>query len=418
MREEEDIDFMDLFTKCYAYRRVEEAKALGIYPYFHALTSAPDNVVKMEGERKIMLGSNNYLGLTTDRRVRNAAIHAVETYGTGCSGSRFLNGTMDIHLALEKDMATFLRKDDCIVFSTGFQSNLAIISAVTDRNDVILSDAMNHASIVDGTRLSFAKTIKYRHNDMADLERLLQLHSQDAKGGILVISDGVFSMEGEICNLPELVRLKKKYGARLLIDDAHSIGVLGEHGRGTAEYFDLEADVDLIMNTFSKTLASLGGCVVGDAKVIEYIRHTARPFIFSASVPPAQVAAAHESLKVLIEEPWRTKRLQEISTQMRQRLAALPHVHLHDSGNTIIPIIPIKTGTIECTLAVAKALFNAGVYVNPVLPPAVSEANCMLRTSYTATHTDEQLAEALEIIEAVFQQMAQHPYCEDCLLDT
>lgn len=406
---------MDLFKRCYEYKRVEEAKAMGIYPYFRALSSAPDNVVTMEGGRKIMLGSNNYLGLTTDRRTKDAAIAAVEQYGTGCSGSRFLNGTLTIHLELERALADFLQKDDCIIFSTGFQSNLSIISAITDRNDVILTDSMNHASIVDGTRLSFARTIKYRHNDMEDLERLLKKHAEETRGGILVITDGVFSMEGEICNLPEIVRLKKKYNARLLIDDAHAIGVLGDHGRGTAEHFGLTEDVDLIMNTFSKTLASLGGCVVGETKVIEYIRHTARPFIFSASIPPAQVAAARRSLEILIEEPWRVARLHEIAAYMREKLSALPHIRLHDSGNTLVPIIPIKTGTVMCTLKIANELFAAGVYVNPVLPPAVAEEDCLLRTSFTATHTNEQLDEAAEIIGKVFTEFADDPFCAGCL---
>lgn len=406
---------MDLFKKCYDYTRVKEAKAMGIYPYFHALSSAPDNVVTMEGGRKIMLGSNNYLGLTNDSRVKEAAIEAVKKYGSGCSGSRFLNGTLDIHLALEEALASFLNKEDCIIFSTGFQSNLAIISAVTDRNDVILSDAMNHASIVDGTRLSFAKTIKYRHNDMEDLERLLARYKEEGKG-LLIITDGVFSMEGEICKLPEIVALKKKYEARLLVDDAHSIGVLGKKGRGTAEYFGLEDEVDLIMNTFSKTLASLGGCVVGEAPVIDYIRHTARPFIFSASIPPAQVAAAHKSLDILIDEPWRSERLHQIARFMRQKLVALPHVTLHDSGNEIVPIIPVKTGSVVCTLKVAKELFNAGVYVNPVMPPAVAEDDCMLRLSFTATHTDEQLSEALTIIARQFELLANDPFCAGCLV--
>jgi 8-amino-7-oxononanoate synthase len=404
---------MDLFTKCYEYTRVKEAKELGIYPYFHALNSAPDNVVIMEGEEKIMLGSNNYLGLTVDPRTKKAATDAIAKYGTGCSGSRFLNGTLDIHLELEKALAEFLHKEDCIIFSTGFQSNLAIISALSDRNDVILSDAMNHASIVDGTRLSFARTIKYRHSDMADLERLLIRHSEeDRNGGILIVTDGVFSMEGEIANLPDIVMLAKKYGARILVDDAHSIGVLGEAGRGTAEHFGLEDEIDLIMNTFSKTLASLGGCVVGEAPVIDYIRHTARPFIFSASIPPAQVGAARAALNILIEEPWRTKRLHEIAGYMKKQLAALPNVEVRESGNDLVPIIPIKTGTVSRTLLIAMALFKAGVYVNPVLPPAVAADECLLRTSYTATHTNEQLNRALEIIGGVFAEIDNHPLAE------
>ena len=398
---------MDLFQKCNEYTRAKKAIAMGIYPFFHMLTSGQDAEVMMNGQRTIMLGSNNYLGLTADPRVKQAAISAVEKYGSGCSGSRFLNGTLDIHIALEADLAKFLLKEDSLVFSTGFQSNLSIISALTGRNDYILSDTMNHASIVDGTRLSFAKTLKYRHNDMDDLQRLLERCAADEKAGILIVTDGVFSMEGEICRLPDIVRLAKKYGARILVDDAHALGVLGEHGRGTAEYFGLTDEVDLIMNTFSKTLASLGGCVAGPADVIHYIKHIARPFIFSASIPPAQVAAAHEALRILQTEPERVKRLNEISTYMRNGLKQIPAVHVHDSGNDIVPIIPIITGTVGRTLYTAHHLLDQGVYVNPVFPPAVPPACCLLRTSYTATHTNTQLDEALSIIEKVYTLMAE-----------
>ncbi|NLK88978.1 MAG: pyridoxal phosphate-dependent aminotransferase family protein [Clostridiaceae bacterium] len=399
---------MDLFQKCWDYTPAKQTMAMGVYPFFHMLTSGQDTEVLMEGRRTLMLGSNNYLGLTSDPRVKEAAIKAVEKYGSGCSGSRFLNGTLDLHVELEAALAKFLQKEDCLIFSTGFQTNLSIISAITGRNDYILSDSLNHASIVDGTRLSFAKTLKYRHNDMLELERLLARCAEDGKGGILVVSDGVFSMEGEICNLPEIVRLAKKYGARILLDDAHSIGVLGERGRGTAEHFGLTDEVDLIMNTFSKTLASLGGCVVGDESVIHYIKHTARPFIFSASIPPAQVAAAHEALRILEAEPERVRRLNAIASHMRQGLAKLSHVRVHDSGNDIVPIIPLLTGTVGRTLVTAKELLVNGVYVNPVFPPAVPGDNCLLRTSYTATHTDKQLDEALAIIGRVFEALADN----------
>ncbi|NCC47473.1 MAG: pyridoxal phosphate-dependent aminotransferase family protein [Clostridia bacterium] len=397
---------MDLFQKCREFTRARQAMELGIYPFFHMLTSGQDTEVMMNGQRTLMLGSNNYLGLTADPRVKAAAVKAVEKYGSGCSGSRFLNGTLDIHVELEVAMARFLQKEDCIVFSTGFQSNLSIISAVTSRCDYILSDSMNHASIVDATRLSFARTIKYRHSDMDDLRRLLERCSADEKGGILIVTDGVFSMEGEICNLPGIVSLAREYGARVMVDDAHSIGVLGEHGRGTAEYFGLEAEVDLIMNTFSKTLASLGGCVVGDESVIHYIRHNARPFIFSASIPPAQVAAAHEALRILEAEPQRVRRLNEIAAYMKKGLQQIEAVKVRESGNDLVPIIPILTGSAGRTMYTAKVLLDHGVYVNPVFPPAVPSDSCLLRTSYTATHTNAQLDEALSIIEKVYSEMA------------
>lgn len=400
---------MDLFTKCYEYHRVDQAKALDVYPYFHKLTSGQDNVVQIEGKRTIMLGSNNYLGLTADPRVKEAAIRAVEKYGSGCSGSRFLNGNLDLHEAFEEEQAAFLGKEACLTFSTGFQSNLGIISAITGRNDFIVSDSFNHASIVDACRLSFAKFLKYQHNDMQDLERILQQCAEKEKGGILIVTDGVFSMEGEICNLPEIVRLGKKYGARILVDDAHALGVLGETGAGTAEHFGLVDEVDLIMNTFSKSYASLGGCVVGERAVIEFIQHTSRPFIFSASIPPAQIAAAHEALRILKAEPERVKRIHEVSKRMRKELAQHPYIHVHDSGNEIVPIIPLVTGTVVQTLYTSKMLLEEGVYVNPVLPPAVKDGYCLLRTSYTATQTDELLAEASGILGRVFQYLEENP---------
>ena len=405
---------VDLFEKCREYTLVDEAKRRGIYPYFHALDSAPGDVVLMEGKRRIMLGSNNYLGLTDDPRVKEAAIKAIEKYGTGCSGSRFLNGTLDIHLELERELASFLNKEDACLFSTGFQSNLAIISAVTNRHDIILTDARNHASIVDGCRLTFAKVYKYRHSDMEHLEQLLARHAESTKGGILIVTDGVFSMEGDICKLPEIVRLAREYGARVLVDDAHSIGVIGEGGRGTASYFGLEDEVDLIMNTFSKTLASLGGAVVGDSETVNYIRHIARPFIFSASIPPAQVAAAREALQILIEEPERPLRLNDNARYMRERLGEIPHLRIRDGGAEMIPIIPIRGGDIVQTLTMATKLYDAGVYVNPVMPPAVPENDCLLRSSYTATHTREILDEAVDIIARVFATLP-HPseYLDD-----
>ncbi len=300
---------MDIFQKCYEFTDAKKVMAAGIYPYFHELTSGQDNEVIINGKRTIMIGSNNYLGLTSDQRVKQASIKAVEKYGSGCSGSRFLNGTLDLHVELEKELASFLNKEDCITFSTGFQANLGLISAIAGRNDYIISDRGNHASIVDGCRLSFAKMIKYNHNDMKDLERALKAVPDNC--GKLIVSDGVFSMEGDICKLPEMVKLAEKYGARIMIDDAHGVGVMGKHGRGTAEYFNLEDKVDLTLGTFSKSLASLGGFVVGSADVIHYIRHLSRPFIFSASITPSNAAAALESLRILKQEPDRIKRLWE-----------------------------------------------------------------------------------------------------------
>jgi 8-amino-7-oxononanoate synthase len=399
---------MDLFQKCRDFTRPDQALALGVYPYFHMLTSGQNTEVVMDGHRTIMLGSNNYLGLTADPRVKAAAIKAVEKYGSGCSGSRFLNGTLDLHVELEKELAAFLQKEDALIFSTGFQTNLSIISGITGRNDYILSDTMNHASIVDGCRLSFAKTIKYKHNDMDDLGRLLERCAADEKAGILIVTDGVFSMEGDICDLPGIVQLARRYGARIMVDDAHSIGVLGEHGRGTAEYFGLTHEVDMIMNTFSKTLASLGGCVATSADAVRYIKHNARPFIFSASIPPAQVAAAREALHILIAEPHMVRKLNEIAAYMRKGLRQLPYVRIHDSGNEIVPIIPILTGSAGRTLFTAKALLDSGVYVNPVFPPAVPSEFCLLRTSYTATHTNAQLDEALGIFGHVFAALADN----------
>lgn len=397
---------MDLFQKCRDFTRAKQAIELGIYPYFHMLNSGQDTEVIMEGRRTLMFGSNNYLGLTSDPRVKEAAIKAVEQYGSGCSGSRFLNGTLDIHVELEQALAKFLQKEDAIIVSTGYQTNLSIISSITGRSDYILSDSMNHASIIDACRLSFARTIKFKHSDMEDLERLLQNCAEDEKAGILIVTDGVFSMEGEICDLPGIVRLARKYGARIMVDDAHSIGVLGERGRGTAEYFGLNDDVDIIMNTFSKTLASLGGCIAASAEVIHFIKHNARPFIFSASIPPAQIAAARESLRILEAEPQRVRRLNEIAAYMKRGLQSLPYVRIHDSGNELVPIVPILTGSVGRTLYTSRLLLENGVYVNPVLPPAVASTSCLLRTSYTATHTNAQLDEGLGIIGAVYSEMA------------
>ena len=390
---------MDLFKKCTDNSLAKQAKQAGIYPYFHALESKQDIVVEMEGKRQVMIGSNNYLGLTGNKEVIQAAVDATFEFGTGCSGSRFLNGTTTGHIKLEKDLAKFLKKEDCIIMSTGFQTNLGIISAIAGRHDVVLCDKENHASIYDAIRLSYAELIRYNHNDMEDLERKLQ--SIPENKGILIVTDGVFSMSGDICDLPKIVELKKKYGARLMVDDAHALGILGENGRGTGEYFGLEDEVDIIFGTFSKSLASLGGLCACSHEVAEYIRHNSRPFIFSASITPGCVAAASKSLEIIQREPERRKNLLDISDYMREALRKRG-IKFRDSK---VPIIAIYTYEPETTLIACKKLFEEGVYVNPVLPPATPVGECLIRTSYTATHTKELMDEAADKILKVFKEL-------------
>ena len=386
---------MDLFAKTELKHIYDTAREAGIYPYFHQLTSGQDTVVQMEGRRTIMIGSNNYLGFTSEPEVIEAGLEALKKYGTGCSGSRFLNGTLDIHVQFEKELAEFLKKDDVLTFSTGFQSNLGIISAIAGRNDVILCDKENHASIYDGCRLSYARMVRYEHSDMADLEAKLKEIPEDK--GILIITDGVFSMSGEICKLPEIVKLARQYGARIMVDDSHGLGVLGAHGRGTAEYFDLEDEVDIYMGTFSKSLASLGGYMAASKRVIDFVRHTSRPYIFSASMTPASAACALKSLRLLKAHPERVKALLDISSYMREGLKKLG-VKLIDS---ITPIIPIYVYEDEKAFTACKLLLERGVYVNPVVSPATPVGQALLRTSYTATHTKEQMDEAMIKIKEV-----------------
>ena len=387
---------MDLFDKC-KVELVDRAREAKIYPYFHELESRQAPEVIMEGKRKIMLGSNNYLGLTSNPRVIEAGIHALEKYGSGCSGSRFLNGTLDLHVQLESELADFLGKDSVMTFSTGFQTNLGVISAIAGRSDYIFCDKDNHASIYDGCKLSYAKTIRFNHSDMDHLESALK--SVPIESGKLIVSDGVFSMGGDICKLPEIVALAEEYNARVMIDDAHGLGVIGNGGRGTADYFGLTDKVDLITGTFSKSLASLGGFVAGNHKVIDFIRHTSRPFIFCASLPPASCATAIESLHILKEHPEMSAHLLELAEYMRNGLRKRD-IKIRDS---ITPIIPIYTYEEMRTLRKAKELFDAGVYVNPVLPPATPPAECLLRTSYMATLTTDLLDESIDIIESVLK---------------
>ncbi|MDZ7263475.1 MAG: pyridoxal phosphate-dependent aminotransferase family protein [candidate division KSB1 bacterium] len=387
---------MDLFDKCYKFTRAEEAMAQGYYPYFKAIQSGAGSSVTIDGRKFIMIGSNNYLGLTQDPRVKQAAIDALERFGSGCTGSRFLNGTLSLHEELEAKLADFVHKEAALVFSTGFQTNQGTISTIAGKNDIIFSDRANHASIIDGCRLSFGRVVKFKHNDMEDLEKQLA-RNNDNSAGKLIVSDGVFSMEGDIVNLPEMVRLAHKYQARIMIDDAHSCGVLGKNGRGTGEHFNMEKDIDLIMGTFSKSFASLGGFIAGDKKVVSYIKHHARALIFSASMPPSAVATVSKALDILQQEPERLTRLWTNTRKMKTAFDEMGY----NTGNTQTPIIPIILGDDMITFAFWKALFEKGIFANPVISPAVEPGRSLIRTSYMATHSDDELDQVLEIFYGV-----------------
>jgi len=381
---------MDLFDKCFAFTDAREAQEAGFYPYFIPLSETEATEVTVGDHRLIMIGSNNYLGLTTHPKVRQAAIEATQFYGTSCTGSRLLNGTLELHLELERRLAEFVGTDAALIFPTGYQTNVGTISALVGRGDFIVTDKENHASIVDGCRLAFGEVRRFNHNDMTHLERVLSRLPEDV--GKLMIVDGVFSMGGDVAPLPEIVALCQKYGARLMVDDAHAIGVLGG-GRGTAAHFDLCEHVDLIMGTFSKSFASLGGFIAGAEDVIHYIQHHARSLIFSASITPASTAAALAALEVMQEEPERIARVNQIGDRMRAGFRQLGF----NVGDTKTPIVPIIIGDNTRTFMTWKAFYEAGLYTNPVVSPAVPPELSLLRTSYMATHTDEQLDRVLEI---------------------
>ncbi|PWH18620.1 MAG: 8-amino-7-oxononanoate synthase [Anaerolineae bacterium] len=385
---------MDIFEKCSQFKIVKEAIEGGYYPYFIPLSENEGTEVLYGGKRLIMCGSNNYLGLTTHPKVKEAAIEAIRRYGTSCTGSRFLNGNLELHERLEEELAEWVGKPAALVFSTGMQTNLGTISALVDRADVVILDKYDHASIVDGARLAWGETKRFRHNDLGDLERVLEKIPPER--GKLVVVDGVYSMEGDIAPLPELIELCRRYGARLMVDDAHSLGVLGG-GRGTAAHFGVTEGVDLIMSTFSKSFASLGGFIAGDSDVIQYIQHHARALIFSASIPPANAAAALAALEVMRQEPERVQRVNAIGERVRTELRRMGY----QTGNSQTPIVPILIGDDMRTVLAWKALFEAGLFVNPVLSPAVPEGRQLLRTSYMATHTDQQIDRALELFEKV-----------------
>jgi 8-amino-7-oxononanoate synthase len=391
--------YADIFKKAFNFTRAREARESGFYPYFIPISGSDGTEVNIGGRKRIMIGSNNYLGLTHDPRVLEAAEKAARDYGSGCTGSRFLNGTLDLHLKLEHDLAEFIGQEAALVFSTGFQTNLGTIASLVGREDAVIIDKLDHASIVDGCAMSPGKMLRFRHNDMEDLER--QLNRVEPERGRLIAVDGVFSMEGDIAPLPEIVRIAKKYNARVLCDDAHSLGVLGPRGDGTPAHFGLGRQVDLVMGTFSKSFASIGGVIAGDARVIDYIQHLARPMIFSAALPPYAVATVHTCLDIMKSEPERRERLWQITHKMLDGFKSLGF----DTCTSETPIIPIITGDLERTFIFWKSLFEAGIFANAVVPPAVPENQCRIRTSYMATHTDDQLDFVLETFARIGKQV-------------
>lgn len=385
----------DVFAKAFEWRELKVARATGLYPYFKPIDQTDGTEVNVGGRPVIMVGSNNYLGLSLDPRVKEAATLALEKYGTSCSGSRLLNGTLDIHVELEERLARFLGKEMALCFSTGFTTNLGTLGSLLDRKDWVFSDRLNHASILEGIRSSFGEHKRYRHNDMADLERLLKSAPKEA--GKLIVTDGVFSMEGDFADLRGMVELKKKYGARLMVDEAHGLGVLGAHGRGLSEHLGVEDDVDLVMGTFSKSFGSLGGVIAGPKEVIEWIKHKARAMVFQASMTPASVAAAIASLEIIENEPDRRERLWRISNKMRTAFRMLGY----DTGISDGPVVPVLIGDqIKC-FRLWKALYENGVFANPVIPPAVEPGMSLMRTSYMSIHKDEQLDRVIEQFEVL-----------------
>lgn len=381
---------MNLFDKCFKYTRAEDAIQAGMYPYFTPIQKVRGNKVRVEGKKMIMVGSNNYLGLIEHPKVKKAARKAITRYGVSTCGSRFLNGTLDIHVELEKSLASFFNREEALVFSTGYQANLGIISTLAGKGDIVFTDRMDHASIVDATRLSYSSVQRFRHNDMNHLEECLA--STERSAGKFIVVDGVFSMEGDLSNLPEIVKLAETYKASILVDDAHGIGVMGENGRGTTEHFGLENEIHLIMGTFSKSFASLGGFVAGPQKVIQYIKHHARSLIFSASMTPSSVATVLATLDIIQTEPERRERLWKTTRTMRSALEAMGF----NTGETETPIIPVMIGDDKRTFALWKMLRNDGIFTNPIVYPAVPKDRALIRTSYSSSHTDVELERILK----------------------
>lgn len=379
------------------YRRPQEAMAKGIYPYFRAITGKQGTEVDMGGHKVLMFGSNAYTGLTGDERIIEAAKKALDKYGTGCAGSRFLNGTLDLHIQLEKELAEFVGKDEALCFPTGFTVNSGVIPALVGKGDYIICDDRDHASIVDGRRLSFATSMRFKHNDMDDLERILR--KCDPEKVKLIVVDGVFSMEGDLCNLPKIVELKHKYNASIMVDEAHGIGVFGRQGRGVCDHFGLTSEVDVIMGTFSKSLASIGGFVAADSDTINWLRHTARTYIFSASDTPAATAAAMEALHIIKNEPERIEALWKVTNYALKRFKE----EGFEIGETESPIIPLYVRDVDKTFIVTAKAFDAGVFINPVIPPACAPQDTLVRFALMANHTEEQVERAVMALKKVFQ---------------
>ena len=380
------------------YREPQKFKAAGVYPYFREITGKQGTEVEMGGHKVLMFGSNAYTGLTGDQRVIDVAKAALDQYGSGCAGSRFLNGTLDLHVKLEKELAEFEHKDDALCFSTGFFVNSGVLAVVCGREDYIICDERDHASIVDGRRLSFAHQLKYKHNDMEDLEKILQKLPYEAVK--LIVVDGVFSMEGDLANLPEIVRLKKKYNCSIMVDEAHGLGVFGKEGRGVCDHFGLTDEVDLIMGTFSKSLASIGGFIAGDADTINYLRHTCRTYIFSASDTPAATAVALEALHIIRKEPERIEALWKVTRYALKRFRE----EGFEIGDTESPIIPLYVRDVEKTFVVTARAFDEGVFINPVIPPACAPQDTLVRFALMATHTEEQVERGVQILKKVFKE--------------
>ncbi|MBQ7422643.1 MAG: aminotransferase class I/II-fold pyridoxal phosphate-dependent enzyme [Prevotella sp.] len=380
------------------YREPQKFMELGVYPYFRAITGKQNTEVEMGGHKVLMFGSNAYTGLTGDQRIIDKAKEALDKYGSGCAGSRFLNGTLDLHIQLEKEISEFIHKDDCLCFSTGFSVNQGVLAMVVGRNDYIICDDRDHASIVDGRRLSFATQLHYKHNDMEDLERILQGLPQEAIK--LIVVDGVFSMEGDLANLPEIVKLKHKYNCSIMVDEAHGIGVFGKQGRGVCDHFGLTDEVDLIMGTFSKSLASIGGFIAADSDTINYLRHSCRTYIFSASNTPAATAAALEALHIIQQEPERIEHLWKVTRY------ALKHFREEgfEIGETESPIIPLYVRDVDKTFLVTALAYKAGVFINPVIPPACAPQDTLVRFALMATHTEEQVERGVQALKKVFKE--------------
>jgi len=391
---------VDLFQKCFGYTRAREAMAAGVYPYYIPIEGSTDTEVMVHGKKLIMVGSNNYLGLTHHPKVMEAAAQATQRYGTGCTGSRLLNGTLDIHEKLESDLAEFVGHEASIIYSTGYQANLGAISALVSRDDVILIDKLDHASIVDGCTMARGETLRFRHNDIADLEAELNVLA-DKPGGRLVAVDGVFSMEGDIAPIPQLVETCQKYEARLFVDEAHSLGVIGPTGAGAMDHYGMKGKADLIMGTFSKSFACVGGFIAGDEAVIHYLRHHSRSLMFSAAMPPGAVATVAACLDIIKNEPERRTHLMENARYLRDGIRALGY----ETGPTETPIVPVIIGSLDKTLAFWRLVMDEGIFTNAVVPPAVPPNACRLRTSCTATHTKEQLDQVLDAFRRVGRKL-------------